>query len=549
MISIIKIYLRNALSRYFLLFCPSHNAYSSKTIFQPLDKSLYEFVLPHFDSELYLKTNPDVRQAGLDPLTHWLRYGLLEGRAAPPLEVFQGLKQNEKFGWHNFLVGDRQISLRVRHFKSGFLSEIIEQARFELNLLGPGANAIKNLPIFWGDDLISRDGVKVSTLYEGLPSKLGVLIATPMLCAGGAEKYVADLVKTLVEFGHSPVLVMVTAQTRQQAQGWEQIKILEPLRGHFIKFWSDSVESAHGGPLRFALFAQSLRPKFIIANNSQLALEAIARFGLGLSQYSNLYCTYFSISHLGLGAPFGARFPSLTCRYATSLTDNEVMQKTLNDLTDSIPGSNVALLRPLTLVLDRERFQRRLFLRRILRNTSSQRRWLWLSRVEPAKGVDILRRIAWLMPNDQFDVYGPLESSARYEEEKLPNLRFNGILLDVSAADFTMYDGFIFTSFFEGMPNVVLEMAQHAIPLVLADVGGLTHTFKEGSALFIGHDKEVQITAIRFAETLLKLATMSVDEVERMVCDAYDRVEARHGAVAYKASLRVLLEKAKYNGN
>lgn len=36
-----------------------------------------------FDAELYLEANPDVRAAGVDPLTHYMRHGAAEGRDAP----------------------------------------------------------------------------------------------------------------------------------------------------------------------------------------------------------------------------------------------------------------------------------------------------------------------------------------------------------------------------------------------------------------------------------------------------------------------------------
>jgi hypothetical protein len=40
---------------------------------------------PGFDPKLYLAANPDVAEAGLDPVHHFLRYGRLEGRPLRPL--------------------------------------------------------------------------------------------------------------------------------------------------------------------------------------------------------------------------------------------------------------------------------------------------------------------------------------------------------------------------------------------------------------------------------------------------------------------------------
>lgn len=40
---------------------------------------------PLFDGEFYLRSNPDVRAAGMDPLDHYLKYGAAEQRQPHPL--------------------------------------------------------------------------------------------------------------------------------------------------------------------------------------------------------------------------------------------------------------------------------------------------------------------------------------------------------------------------------------------------------------------------------------------------------------------------------
>lgn len=39
-----------------------------------------DFLEQHFDRKNYLKTYPDIKRAGADPLEYWLEYGVLEGR-------------------------------------------------------------------------------------------------------------------------------------------------------------------------------------------------------------------------------------------------------------------------------------------------------------------------------------------------------------------------------------------------------------------------------------------------------------------------------------
>lgn len=507
-------------------------------------KTLREFVQPYFDATGYLRANEDVRRSGVDPLKHWLRHGVWEGRSGPPaLEVVVDLVLDEANGWRKFSIGERCIFIRAKSDKSVILNQITEQFKFDPTVLAAGAHAIKNLRNIRGDDILAREGINLSVLYEGLPDTVGVLVATPMLVAGGAEKYVADLVNALDELGHGPVVIVVTEQTLQEANGWNQLKILAPLQRHFVKFWADAVRPDCRRADHFACFAQSLHPRFIIANNSLVALDAIAKFGRGLSQHSHIYCSYFSLSPFGLGAPYSARHSILTCQHAKSITDNEVMHAKLLDMTGAIPGSQVAIIPPLAQVPTRDLFNKRLTTRSIHRAPDRQRRWAWVSRVEPAKGTQILQKIALMLSDDKFDVFGPLAPNSLLDNElKADNIELRGLINDVAAADFTAYDGFLFTSHFEGMPNVVLEMAQHAIPLVLADVGGLSHTFTGESALFVKHADDIQTTVDRFVAALERLASMPTEDIERMVSYAYERVEARHGLVAYRTAVRALFE-------
>lgn len=43
---------------------------------------IYNFLAPHFDIESYLSNNQDVKNARIDPLQHWIEYGVKEGRKA-----------------------------------------------------------------------------------------------------------------------------------------------------------------------------------------------------------------------------------------------------------------------------------------------------------------------------------------------------------------------------------------------------------------------------------------------------------------------------------
>ena len=158
------------------------------------------------------------------------------------------------------------------------------------------------------------------------------------------------------------------------------------------------------------------------------------------------------------------------------------------------------------------------------------------------KGTAVLIALAKLRPSDQFDIFGPVEGKLEDLGLCKRNILYKGCLPAVLEADFSRHDGFVYTSLFDGMPNVVLEMSQHAIPMVLADIGGLLDTFDDDSAVFVEHTlDDPKRTALAFDQALTRLEAMSSSEVENMVSQAYRRVKRRHSPEAFASTLREIL--------
>jgi hypothetical protein len=63
-----------------------------------------------FSSELYLAANPDVKAAGVDPITHYLQFGAREGRKLRPEGV-----QRETTGRIRGVVRGLGERLRLKH--------------------------------------------------------------------------------------------------------------------------------------------------------------------------------------------------------------------------------------------------------------------------------------------------------------------------------------------------------------------------------------------------------------------------------------------------
>ncbi|MBK7953299.1 MAG: glycosyltransferase [Candidatus Accumulibacter sp.] len=260
----------------------------------------------------------------------------------------------------------------------------------------------------------------------------------------------------------------------------------------------------------------------------------MSKFGRALSYKARLYCAYFSLGVQGLGAPYGTRYPHRTLPFAYALTDNVQMVNDLRRLWGALPGPGVVELPARVEAADEGTFLARLEARRLKAGQRSpQRRWLWVSRVESFKGTSILAKIAPTLPNDQFELFGPISGSLPDLGLTAPNIRHCGILSDIASSDFSTYDGFLFTSLFEGMPNVVLEMSQHAIPMALADVGGLRGTLSDASVMFVRHGQTVEESAANYVSALEGIGNLTTLELLVMVETARAQVLRRHSPTAY----------------
>jgi glycosyltransferase involved in cell wall biosynthesis len=490
------------------------------------------FVESTIDNEAYLHANPDVRAAGIKPVEHWLEHGLYEGRTLSPRVVVQRgvmpthwrLQTVRRFIWRGEAIvisGSLPVSL---------LQQIMNQAKHEPAVLAPGALALPHLRWHEAQDLSVRDGVNASSLFDAIKERPKVVLVIPMLRVGGAEKYGADLIEALVAAGIGPGLVLVTDQTARESEGWQELAILAPLRELPILHWRDACNGfGYGDPRVLANFLNALRPKAVVVINSRLGLDMVTRYGRALSQGAFLCCTYFSMGIDALGAVFGTRFPRLTVPHAMALTDNEPMAETLKNLYDGIKGPGIAMLPGRIQPAPDSVFSARLEAR--LRRITAEKLpkiWAWVSRCEPSKGTAILGALAALRPSDRFEVLGPLHDTMQGLGLALPNIVHRGVVADIALVDFSMHDGFIFTSLFEGMPNIVLEMSQHAIPMVLADVGGLRDTLDDSAVVFIKHAATTAATGAAFAEALDRVASLTAYQVTSMARTAQMQVMARH---------------------
>jgi glycosyltransferase involved in cell wall biosynthesis len=503
----------------------------------------------HFDEDWYLQKHPDIAAAKLDPFDHWLFHGINEGRQfAPGVEVRLGkdVKKLTSCAWRHFTWRGLPVALMISKIPQFVMDQIKAQGGHDPSILSPGVLAIPQLPIFAGDDLFSRDGIDLRSILDAFAENPTIVIFVEWLVVGGAEKYAADLIDALIDMGSKSVLVLVTGQSANEAADWPAQGILKPFERVRVVFWRDVVGGpCYDAPTVLARLMNVVRPAHLVIINSHHGLEMVSKFGRGLSQFARMYCAFFGLGVDGLGVPYGVRYPKKTGRFSISLTDNDMTAEVLRNRYAVLNGPGISVLPPRVNPISSDVFKKRM-IKRIRRATGSRRRhrWVWVSRIERFKGTAILAELARLRVGDRFDLFGPAHESLESLGLSSGNIEHRGVLDDVANADFSSYDGFVFTSLFEGMPNVVLEMSQHAIPMVLANVGGLRDTFDDTAAVFVDHSSDWAKTAVSFSVALDQISSLTQKELAEMATAARNQVLLRHAPEVHTDNVRRLFGQA-----
>jgi len=101
---------------------------------------------------------------------------------------------------------------------------------------------------------------------------------------------------------------------------------------------------------------------------------------------------------------------------------------------------------------------------------------LWGGRLDFQKRFDIVAEVARLMPQIDFACWGLPVLDDPPDLTSLPaNLRLNGPFQTPTELPLDGCDGWLFTSAWEGMPNMLIELATLGMPIVASAVGAVPY--------------------------------------------------------------------------
>jgi glycosyltransferase involved in cell wall biosynthesis len=115
---------------------------------------------------------------------------------------------------------------------------------------------------------------------------------------------------------------------------------------------------------------------------------------------------------------------------------------------------------------------------------------LWASRICNQKLFDVFEEIANTLPEYHFVLYGgqPQEPNNKNILERLlkkDNIEFRGEYQNIDELDLNEFDLYLFTSLFEGIPTIILDMVMNGIPIVTVNVGGISEVLGSDYPLLV----------------------------------------------------------------
>jgi glycosyltransferase involved in cell wall biosynthesis len=422
---------------------------------------------PDWDEERYLACHPDVKLAVESSIMssgfeHWVRHGRLEGRR------LAGAKGPKWLSNEMLALSDIEPKL----FPSRtFFDTATEYRPMMTNEAGP---------------------LYMQLLEEIGDQSLTHVFLLPWLKAGGADLVALHHIRTLSsEFG-AQILVVLTEDTDSP---WLQRLPESVTTLHFGRAASRIDPSE--AQVVLARLLLKVHPAVIHNINSPIGWQIFGRYGAALSCESKLYVSLFCFDYTAEQEPTGfARELEKAHTYLHGvLTDNQKFADKLMEL-HGLRDSLFSVLRYPVRVVPRFAYI----------EDDRQPKILWASRLDREKRPDILQKIAESLPDCIFHVYGDSllerssETAQTYEVlRKMKNVTMFGSFSGFDAIPTDNYALFLYTSQWDGMPNIVLEALAAGLAVLAPDVGGIGEVIPSDSGFLIGQFDDVQtyVEAIR----------------------------------------------------
>jgi glycosyltransferase involved in cell wall biosynthesis len=439
-----------------------------------------------FNEAEYLKRNLDLPQNNFWLLRHFVRDGLFEGRnidntpRTPVHLVSEGPAARALMNWRGFwavhdpdAAKDPAIALLIRTTRR--IQTMLSSPMFRQSL-----NAARDLDPAIGDPTghtivippmnDPREPARVEILRRLPRLHYDAIICMPWIRNGGADLVGCLLAETIASDPLRTVLLLRVDQPHCDRPDWL------PARVDVVHI-SDIVQMLTPSQAEDFLYSLliGLAPANVFNVNSNLCWRTLSRYGGRLVRHMELYAYLFCWDHdekgLRVGYPsdfFTTTAPNMTAIFTDTLFLRDELVK-IYQPPSVIERKLIPLFSPIRSIPERLSVAAEVSANRV----RVRPRVLWAGRLDPQKRFDLVIEVAKLLPEIDFECWGGAVLGKSNDWELPANIQLHGFFTGYEQLGLEDADAWLFTSDWEGMPTLIIELAIRGTPLVASAVGGV----------------------------------------------------------------------------
>lgn len=365
--------------------------------------------------------------------------------------------------------------------------------------LHPEGEFVRRAEFYSAPWTFDAPGLAYAQLWRVLEGKrFDCVVVVPWLKTGGADLGALHVANALADVFGARVLMIATEDTSSPWSGRLSPKVKFIEAGATLR----DLAPAHRIDVIVRLLLQ-LAPSVMHVMNSLLGWEAIARNGLALRQFMQIYVSLYcdDTSTWGLPVGYARNYLPRCYQYLNAAISDNTQSPRMWVRELGVPASLFRVLPfpgPEFKPLDQRQPDKAL---------------LWAGRLDRQKRPELLAEIAKAMPDFRFDCYGAalIDASDPSHLDRVQNVVLHGAYACFGDLVKPDHLAFVYTTAWDGMPNVLLEAAAVGLPIIAPNIGGISDFLSIDDLLPASSGVSEYVAAIRALASNPKSQTDRVD--------------------------------------
>jgi len=497
-----------------------------------------------YSDAIYLELNKDLISYPSWIFEHFVMHGIKENRKI--IHVLDSpnpilLKQDVKYSSslqniieNCFTNSDAfdEVHKMDQFYKSNAFIDLFNKAL----ILDPSIGRINEIQFSSIPSLHDSNYYDFKAILKLIPKKqYDVLILMPFCKIGGAD-FVAGVLSQSLGCNYKNILILTTEQSDWERPDWFNSDAIKVDISNYINCLSNNVKT-----LILYNMIRVLNVKTVFNVNSRLAFETFERFGERLSIFCQIINYYFcsDINEDGMETGYPVLyFATLLPNSKYAIVDSHALSNKLINRYN-LNSYLIEKLKVMYTPATTKTASKTVAFSQVASKKFRQKPIiLWAGRFDKQKRVDLLIKIAIEMPEIDFFCWGKAVLDAPPDFSKIPNnLTVNAPFKSFDELPLCESDGWLYTSQWDGLPTILIELGALGMPIVASNVGGVSELINSQTGWLVDNFNNVDayVEAIR---------NMLGDDNQRLLRakSLQDLVNKRHNNKIYKHQIIKMIE-------